>query len=94
MPRAIDIVFEKVWCDLGTVWRKDRTPRISYTSNALKPGRELDALRFVAGDTAIGFPEEQENAWLCVCGRPNRPGSELCARCRRTREVVFGCCTR
>lgn len=71
IPAACDVVFEKLWYDMGTVWRRERTPRASWTSNALKPGRELDALRFLAGDTAIGFPEKQGDLWICVCGRPN-----------------------
>lgn len=80
----------KVWFDDNTVWRKSRDPLTDYTPNSLSPCRDLDMLQYVAGSSAAGFPEEQENVWLCVCGRPNGPETPVCARCQQTKERVFG----
>lgn len=84
-----EVSVEKVWFDDNVVWRRDKAPLTEYTSNALESGRGLEMLRYVAGSSAVGFPEEQEKVWLCVCGRPNPQGAVICSRCRQTKEQVF-----
>ena len=79
----------KVWFDDNTVWRKNRDPLTEYTSNVLTPCRDLDMLQYVAGSAAVGFPEEQENVWVCVCGRANSPESSVCARCLQNKARIF-----
>lgn len=79
----------KVWFDDNTVWRKDRTPLTEYTSNVLPPCKDLDMLQYIAGPGAIGFPEEQEQVWICICGRANNPADTFCARCRQTKARIF-----
>ena len=88
LPHKVEVFIEKIWYSDGLVWRRGRSPMTEYTSNAAS-GRDLEMLRFVAGDQAVGFPEEQENVWVCVCGRPNALDTEVCAHCKRKREDVF-----
>lgn len=86
---SLEVTTEKVWFDDSSVWRRGRGPMTEYTPNALPNGRSLDMLRFVAGKNAVGYPNEQEGLWVCVCGRPNADYARTCARCRRTRDQVF-----
>jgi len=91
--KTIDLVIEKVWFDDTTIWRRGSAPLKEYRSNALPPGRKLDRLRFVAGADAVGYPQEQENVWVCVCGRANDLHNDRCCRCERKRETVFAACS-
>lgn len=86
---AIDLVIEKVWFDDATIWRRGNASMTAYAPNNLPPGRVLDQLRFVAGVDAVGYPQAQEQVWLCVCGRANPIDSIRCCRCERKRESVF-----
>lgn len=86
---GMDLVIEKVWFDDATVWRKGNAPLTHYQPNALPTGRALDELRFVAGKDAAGYPQVQEEVWLCVCGRANALDSQRCCRCERRRDAVF-----
>ena len=86
---GVDLVIEKVWFDDATVWRRGNAPLAHYEGNALPAGRALDELRFVAGADAAGYPQLQEQVWLCVCGRPNALDSQRCCRCERRRDAVF-----
>lgn len=86
---GVDLVVEKVWFDDATVWRKGNAPLVHYTPNAIPAGRALDDLRFVAGKDAVGYPQTQDQVWLCVCGRANALESERCCRCERRRDAVF-----
>ena len=90
-PAAVgtEATITKVWFDDNTVWRKSRDPLAEYTPNRLTPSKDLDMLQYVAGPTAIGFPEEQEQAWLCICGRPNSLLSGVCARCGQSKQRIF-----
>ena len=86
---GVDLVIEKVWFDDATIWRKGNAQLADYQPNALPAGRALDELRFVAGKDAVGYPQMQEEAWLCICGRPNVHASQRCCRCQRRRDAVF-----
>ena len=88
-PTAIEVIIEKVWYDDNDVWRRGKGALCEYTSNALPNGRNLELLRFVAGSNAVGYPENQDGVWVCVCGRPNPPYLHTCVRCQRSREQVF-----
>ncbi len=91
---GVDLVIEKVWFEDATIWRKGNAPLAHYVSNAIPAGRALDDLRFVAGKDAVGYPQKQEEVWVCVCGRANAPDSERCCRCERRRDAVFASFTR
>ena len=84
-----EIVAEKVWFDDNGVWRKDRDPFTEYVPNTLGPCLDLDMLQYIAGPGAVGYPEEQDRVWLCVCGRPNALTSPYCVRCRQSKDQVF-----
>ncbi len=86
---GMDLVVEKVWFEDATVWRRGNAPLTQYIPNTLSNGRALDQLRFVAGRDAVGYPQMQEEAWLCVCGRANALESDRCCRCERGRDTVF-----
>ncbi len=91
---GVDLVVEKVWFDDATIWRRTNTPLAVYTPNTLPNGRALDQLRFVAGKDAVGYPQEQEQVWVCVCGRANEKNSPRCCRCERRKDMVFTAFTR
>ncbi len=86
---GIELVIEKVWFDDATIWRRGNTTLTEFTPNALPPGRALDELQFVAGKDAVGYPQEQDHVWMCVCGRPNSKNNQRCCRCARRAETVF-----
>ena len=91
---GMDLVVEKVWFDDATIWRRGNAPLTQYVPNVLNNSRALDHLRFVAGRDAVGYPQLQEEAWLCVCGRANALDSDRCCRCERGRETVFASYTK
>ena len=86
---GVDLVIEKVWFDDATIWRKGNAPLAYFTPNAIAPGRALDELRFVAGKDAVGYPQLQDQVWVCVCGRANHVETQRCCRCERRRDAVF-----
>lgn len=91
---GVDLTIEKVWFDDATIWRRGNAPLTSYTPNNLPNGRSLDQLRFVAGKDAVGYPQVQDQVWLCICGRANPLESERCCRCERKKDSVFASFTR
>lgn len=87
---SLSLLFEKVWFEDGTVWRRAPSVQlIEYAANDLPSGRALENLRYVAGPDAVGYPENQGKVWLCVCGRVNSDDENTCRRCGRSREYVF-----
>lgn len=84
-----EAVIEKVWYDDNSIWRRGKGPLTEYTPNALPNSRSLETLRYVAGADAVGYPQEQDGAWLCVCGRPNQKSASSCVRCHREKDQVF-----
>ena len=86
---SAEATLDKVWFEDNDVWRRNAANEIEYESNALPPGNSLNALKYVAGDAAVGFPSQQARLWVCVCGRPNDNRSPVCARCRRQKDMIF-----
>ncbi len=86
---SIETTIEKIWFDDATVWRRTPTPLQEYQSNTLPAGRVLDHLRALAGKDAVGFPADQGEVWVCVCGRANLPAELVCRRCERDRQQMF-----
>lgn len=86
---GLDFSIEKVWFADGTVWRHASGNTSDYVPNALPVGRRLDVLRYLAGPDALGFPSDQGAVWMCVCGRPNSAGEDMCRRCGRNKREVF-----
>ena len=87
--RRADVLVTKVWYNDNAVWRRDLANSIEYTPNELPISKALTDLKFAAGETAVGYPSQQDRLWVCVCGRPNPEGEEICARCRRGKSLVF-----
>lgn len=86
---SAEAVLDKVWFEDHDVWRREKSRETEYESNLLPPGNELNALKYAAGKDAVGFPSQQAEVWVCVCGRPNSNREQLCARCRRQRDMIF-----
>ena len=86
---SVSARLDKIWFEDHDVWRRNEKNETEYEGNALPPGNDLNALRYVAGNGAVGFPSQQARLWVCVCGRPNGNRDYICARCRRQREMIF-----
>ncbi len=86
---SLEVMIDKIWFSDASVWRRGKYALSEYTPNNLPNSRSLEMLRYVAGSNAVGFPQKQENLWICVCGRPNGADERTCARCHREREQVF-----
>ncbi|GHU76611.1 hypothetical protein AGMMS49992_22600 [Clostridia bacterium] len=87
---SLSLLFEKVWFDDGTVWRRASSAQLTeYAPNEMEPGRDLENLRYVAGPDAVGYPVDQGRVWMCVCGRANAEDEDTCRRCGRSREYIF-----
>ena len=89
--KQIEAVVEKVWFADNEVWRRDPSKAVEYEPNDLPVTPALTSLKYVAGETAVGYPSRQDGLWVCVCGRPNAEAEEYCARCGRQRDEVFTC---
>lgn len=87
--QGLEVMIDKVWFEGSSVWRRGKYALSEYTPNTLPNSRSLEMLRYVAGSNAVGFPQEQDGLWVCVCGRPNAAEERVCARCHREREQVF-----
>ena len=83
------VLLEKIrFIDLEE-WTRQEGGETEYTPNDLPVSPALTHLKFVAGETAKGFPSQQDGLWVCVCGRPNPDELAVCARCRQPKETVF-----
>ena len=87
--KSLDVTVEKVWFADNDTWRRNPADTVSYTPNALPVSPALTNLKYAAGETAVGFPSQQEGLWVCVCGRPNPDSEAYCARCGRDKDLVF-----
>lgn len=87
--RSADALIGKVWFADNAVWRRNPAAETEYEPNALPISPALTALKYAAGETAVGFPSQQDGLWVCVCGRPNPDRAEVCARCRQEKAFVF-----
>lgn len=85
----VEAAVEKVWYKDGLVWRREERNVREYIPNTLAQGRELDRLRAVAGQDAMGYPREEDVLWMCVCGRANPIGEQKCFKCGRERMQVL-----
>ncbi len=87
--KSIEATVEKVWFADNEVWRRDPSKAVPYKPNALPVSPALTRLKYVAGETAVGYPSVQNGLWLCICGRPNPQDAPYCARCGRQMEEIF-----
>ena len=87
--RRADVTIDKVWFSDNAVWRRETSASVEYTPNDLPVSKALTDLKFAAGETAKGFPSQQDGLWVCVCGRPNPDSETSCVRCRQKKETVF-----
>lgn len=87
---AVDLTIDKTWFEDGSEWRRAQEARlVDYKPNELPPNRRLEQLRYIAGSDAVGYPSDQGNVWICVCGRVNAAEEKACRRCSRDQDMVF-----
>ncbi len=80
------LFFVRVDLDGAPPW-KGNPKRLIEVDLPEKPvGRELEALRRVAGPDAAVRPLMAREYWVCVCGRANPFDSPGCDRCGRTKR--------
>ena len=87
--KALDVTVEKIWYSDNDTWRRNPANTVEYTPNTLPVSPALTKLKYAAGETAVGYPSRQNGLWVCVCGRPNPEGLNVCARCGREMEMIF-----
>ena len=87
--KSLDVTVEKVWYADNDTWRRDPARIVGYIPNTLPVSPALTNLKYAAGETAVGWPSQQDGLWVCVCGRPNPDSEAYCARCGRDKELVF-----
>lgn len=87
--KAAEVTLEKIWFNDNAVWRRDPRNTVEYTPNTLPVSRGLTNLKYAAGETAVGYPSQQDGLWVCVCGRPNPDNAPVCDRCRRDKNLIF-----
>ena len=83
------VSFDKICFSDQTVWERIDGNETEYEPNDLPVSKALTDLKFAAGETAKGFPSQQDGLWVCVCGRPNPDSETSCVRCRQKKETVF-----
>ena len=87
--KSITASIEKVWYADNETWRRDPAAAVEYIPNNLPVSPALTNLKYAAGETAVGYPSQQDSLWVCVCGRPNTNETEFCVRCGRERKMIF-----
>lgn len=87
--KSITASIEKVWYADNETWRRDPAAAVEYVPNNLPVSPALTNLKYAAGETAVGYPSQQDGLWVCVCGRPNTDETEYCVRCGRDRKTIF-----
>ena len=86
---GMELLIEKVWFEDGTIWRRGTTHMTEYALPAPPDAKRLAILRELAGADASVCPSDQGAVWICVCGRPNPAGIEVCSRCLRSKHAIF-----
>jgi tetratricopeptide (TPR) repeat protein len=86
---AAEVIFEKVWFDDNSVWRRSDNPLIEYKVDVVPHGQELEMLKILAGDDACCYPQNERRLWICICGRPNGITETVCRRCGRAHGEVL-----
>ena len=87
--KSAEVRIDKVWFNDNDVWRRSEERSVEYDPNDLPPSTALTNLKYAAGDSAVGYPSQQDGLWVCVCGRPNPDSETTCARCRQAKADVF-----
>lgn len=87
--KFLDATVEKVWYSDNETWRRNPANMVEYTPNILPVSPALTNLKYAAGETAVGYPSEQDGLWVCICGRPNPEEEPFCVRCGREKKLIF-----
>ena len=86
---GMDVVFDKVWFEDGTVWRRGSGSASEFQPTPMLQDERLRVMQELAGTDAITYPSDQGGVWVCVCGRPNAASADVCRRCGRDKHNVF-----
>lgn len=83
------MVFDKVWFEDGTVWRRGSGSPAEFQPTPVLQDQRFAVMQEMAGSDAITYPSDQGSVWVCVCGRPNSAHEDACRRCGRDKHDVF-----
>lgn len=87
--RLADIIIENVRFADGTQWKRENETLKEINEIATISETKLSDLKKMAGEDALTYPYEDEDTWICVCGRHNKKENEICIRCDREKEIIF-----
>ena len=87
----LELVFTSVRFEDGDDWRAGAGTIIDIEPLEPISASDLSALRTVAGADAVCFPQQNEQAWRCVCGRMNLKATGTCVRCHRSQLFALDC---
>ncbi len=85
----VEMYFTSVTYEDGAEWKPGNGDLIEIGEQKLLSGVRLDALKELAGEDAVQYPEIQREYWRCVCGRINLLSDDVCVRCHRDRNLVL-----
>lgn len=85
----VEMYFTGVSYEDLTEWKPGSGDLIEIGEQKLLSGVQLDALKELAGEDAVQYPEIQRDYWRCVCGRINLLSDVACLRCHRDRNLVL-----
>lgn len=91
LPDAVDLelMFTAVRFESGEEWRAGNGPFAEIEPLPFLSAEELSRLRQRLGEDAVCDSRQDEETWLCACGRTNANETGRCARCHRTREEAL-----
>ena len=87
---TLELLFTSVRYEDGTPdWRPEGGPYAEMEPLPFLTSDELSQLRRTFGEDAVCRPRQDDQIWLCTCGRMNANETGVCARCHRTRDRVL-----
>lgn len=87
----IELIFSSIRFEDGEDWRAGTGLIVDIEPLEPISTSDLCALRTVAGEDAVCFPQQNDETWRCICGRVNHNTSESCVRCHRKHQFALGC---
>ena len=86
--RKLNIVVKQVRLSDGRIIANDQPHFVLpileeiHTYDQIKMAERLMSL-------SICYPKQEDDYWICACGRPNKNNVNACARCHSQKEFVF-----
>lgn len=87
--KNIEIIYEKVVFSDGGKWKYNESDPSVYSFNTIGDENEVRKLRKSAGNHTVCYPKENDDYWLCSCGRFNSQIKYICDRCSNLKDDVM-----